>query len=125
MKSALSQSRLGGFIICLLVLMSLTSCSRPSNCTAIKEVSSQIAVTLQKVVSNPGNSYNLELANHIKSLSTINGSSEFNQTIKTLRQSIESLMTTLNSGDLREAGKSVSAMTTSIQILTTSCNSLP
>jgi len=113
-----SKSIAGAIITVGLIL---TSCSSTTGCDNVRNIASQIGDTLNKIVSNPGNSYNSELATEIQLLSKINGSSEVKNSAQKLILNIESLMTSLNSADMASAGKAVSAMTTSIQILTSVC----
>ena len=110
-------------IALVIFAFNLTACSNNTTCANISDISNQISGTLTKIVSEPGNSYNSELATQIKLLSKIKGSSEIENSTQDLISNIESLMTSLNSQDMASAGKAVDAMTTSIQILTSFCNS--
>lgn len=109
-----------------ILIFFLTACSGGSDrnsCGKVKEISSNIASTLGQIQNSPSNQFNMQLADQIQMLRGVKGSSAVKDSVGKLISSIEDLMTSLNSDDLASAGNAVNAMTTSIQLLTSACNS--
>ena len=114
------------FLVIAIPMFFLTACSGGSDrnsCGKVQEISSNIASTLNQIQNSPSNQFNNQLADQIQMLRGVKGSSAVNDSVGKLISSIEDLMTSLNSNDLASAGNAVNAMTTSIQLLTSACNS--
>lgn len=115
-----------GFLMITILMFFLTACSGGSDrnsCGKVQEISANIVSTLGQIQNSPSNQFNIQLADQIQILRGVKGSSAVNNSVGKLISSIEDLMTSLNSDDLASAGNAVNAMTTSIQLLTSACNS--
>lgn len=102
----------------------LVSCSNGNNdiCNEIKPIAQNISTTLQSIAQNFGNSYNDKLAEDLAKLRKLNSSDASKNSPKLLLEnSIQQLMSDLNSSDFMSASRDVDNMTTAIQSLLAVC----